>query len=211
MQSLRLSYNNLTGTLPASFRGSLIRYLWLNNQLEGLIGTIDVLSSMTQLNQVWLQANAFAGVIPDLSKCTDIFDLQLRDNKLTDLVPRSLISLPKLVNITLQNNKLQGPMPVFKNPVVSLIGSLRNNRFCLDIPGECDHQVTALLEVAGALGSPMSLAESWQGNNACKGGWNFVGCDSSGKNVITVNLEILNVVGTISPSLFDFIEEFIIE
>ncbi|KAI3823953.1 hypothetical protein L1987_05399 [Smallanthus sonchifolius] len=84
LQNLRLSYNNLTGTLPRSFAGSQIQNLWLNNQNQGLSGTLDVISSMTQLNQVWLQANSFTEAIPDLSNCIVLFDLQLRDNQLTD-------------------------------------------------------------------------------------------------------------------------------
>ncbi|KAJ0691422.1 putative transferase, protein kinase RLK-Pelle-LRR-IX family [Helianthus annuus] len=160
-QSLRLSHNNLTGTLPATFGGSGIQNLWLDNQLQGLSGTLDVISSMTQLYQVWLQANAFTGAIPDLSKCINLFDLQLSHNQLTGVVPSSLISLPKLANVTLQNNKLQGPLPVFQNGVRDTLG-LSTNRFCLAMPGNCDPQVTALLEVAEALGYPMLLAESWE-------------------------------------------------
>ncbi|KAL4578404.1 hypothetical protein LXL04_014527 [Taraxacum kok-saghyz] len=196
LQNLRLSYNNLTGSLPKSFGGSEIQNLWLNNQDAGLSGTLDVLSSMSQLYQVWLQANAFTGAIPDLSKCTNLFDLQLRDNQFTGIVPPSLMSLPKLSKISLRNNKLQGPLPVFGTGVTSDITS---NSFCLSTPGPCDPQVTALLEVAGAVGYPMSLAESWQGNNACQG-WSFVTCDSSGKNVTTVNLSRQKFPGTISPA-----------
>lgn len=55
LQSLRLSYNNLTGSLPESFSGSEIASLWLNNQLHGLSGSIGVLSGMTQLSQVCVQ------------------------------------------------------------------------------------------------------------------------------------------------------------
>ncbi|KVI08352.1 Concanavalin A-like lectin/glucanase, subgroup [Cynara cardunculus var. scolymus] len=196
LQNLRLSYNNLTGNLPKSFGGSEIQNLWLNNQDTGLSGTLDVLSSMTQLSQVWLQANAFTGAIPDLSKCTNLFDLQLRDNQFTGMVPPSLMSLPKLANITLRNNKLQGALPVFQSGVEADISS---NSFCLPTPGPCDPQVTALLEVAGAIGYPMSLAESWQGNDACKG-WTFVSCDSSGKNVTAVNFAKRKFSGTISPA-----------
>ena len=50
LQDLRLSYNNLDGTLPKSFRGSRIQNLWLNSQQNGLSDTIGVLSSMTQLS-----------------------------------------------------------------------------------------------------------------------------------------------------------------
>ncbi|KAM0065839.1 putative transferase, protein kinase RLK-Pelle-LRR-IX family [Helianthus debilis subsp. tardiflorus] len=197
-QSLRLSHNNLTGTLPATFGESDIQNIWLDNQLQGLSGTLDVISSMTQLSQVWLQANAFTGAIPDLSNCIYLFDLQLSDNQLTGVVPSSLISLPTLANVTLQKNKLQGPLPVFQNGVSVALG-LSTNRFCLATPGNCDPQVTALLEVAEALGYPMLLAESWEGNNACAN-WIFVSCDFSGKNVSAISFSNLNFSGTISPS-----------
>ncbi|KAL6527967.1 hypothetical protein OROHE_014917 [Orobanche hederae] len=144
--NLRLSYNNLTGSLPGSFSGSEIRNLWLNNQKQGLSGRIDVLGNMVQLEQAWLHANMFSGGIPDISRCTSLFDLQLRDNRFTGVVPPSLMILPNLVNITLQNNKLQAD-----------------------------------------LGYPVSLAESWQGNNACAD-WRFISCDSQGRNVTVVNM-----------------------
>ncbi|XP_076885612.1 receptor-like kinase TMK4 [Bidens hawaiensis] len=150
---------------------------------------------MTMLYQVWLQANAFTGPIPDLSNCTGLFDLQLRDNQFTGLVPPSLVSLPKLANVTLRNNKLQGPVPEF-----SIESDISSNRFCLPKPGPCDPQVTALLEVAGAVGYPMSLAESWMGNDACKG-WSFVSCDSSGKKVTSLNFVKQKFSGYISPAL----------
>lgn len=69
LQNLRFSYNNLTGFLPKSLGGSEIQILWLDNQVHGLSGTIDVLSSMSQLYQVWFHANTFTGLVPDISKC----------------------------------------------------------------------------------------------------------------------------------------------
>ncbi|XP_022887183.1 receptor-like kinase TMK4 [Olea europaea var. sylvestris] len=196
-QSLRLSYNNLTGSLPASFGGSDIQNLWLNDQNLGLSGTIDVLSSMTQLSQVWLHDNAFTGRIPDLSKCTNLFDLQLRENQFTGVVPASLVSLPKLVNITLQNNNFQGPIPKFREGVQVTLGT--TNSFCKDTAGPCDRQVTALLDVAGAMGYPFSLADSWKGNDACQD-WKFITCDSQKINVNGVNLGKQKFSGTISPA-----------
>ncbi|XP_057783683.1 receptor-like kinase TMK4 [Salvia miltiorrhiza] len=198
LQDLRLSYNNLTGSLPGSFSGSEIRNLWLNNQDQGLSGSIDVLSDMSQLSQVWLHANAFSGGIPDLSKCTNLFDLQLRDNRFTGIVPPSLINLPNLLNITLQNNKLQGPYPKFPDRIQTNLGPTTNS-FCLDQPGPCDPQVSALLDVAGALGYPMALAEAWEGNNACQE-WRFIICDSQRRNVTLVNMGKQGFSGTISPA-----------
>ncbi|XP_057513991.1 receptor-like kinase TMK4 [Actinidia eriantha] len=196
LQNLRLSYNNLTGPLPSSFRGSEITNLWLNNQLQGLSGTVDVLSSMIQSYQVWLHQNAFTGSIPDLSSCTNLFDLQLRGNQLTGVVPNSLMGLSKLANISLENNKLQGRLPVFGPGVTVTLGN--TNSFCKTTPGPCDPQVTALLEVAESIGYPMTLAQSWDGNNACSG-WVFVNCDSQ-SNVTIVNFGKQGFSGMISSA-----------
>lgn len=197
LQSVRLSYNNLTGPLPPSFGGSGIQNLWLNNQQVGLTGRLDVLGAMVHLSQAWLHANAFSGPIPDLSNSSAIFDLQLRDNQLTGVLRPSLFSLPSLVNISLQNNKLQGPYPNFSKNVEVTLGS--TNSFCKPQPGPCDPQVTALLEVANALGYPMILARYWRGNNACKE-WSFISCDAQGKNVTVVNFGKQHWSGSISPA-----------
>ncbi|KAL2507719.1 Leucine-rich repeat protein kinase family protein [Forsythia ovata] len=108
LQNLRLSYNNLTGSLSGYLGNSDIQNLWLNNQNQVLLGKIDVLSSTTKLSQV-----------------------------------------------TIGNT----------------------NIFCKDTPGPCDPKVTALLDVAGANGYSMSLADAWKRNDACNG-WRFITCDS---------------------------------
>ncbi|KAB1213545.1 putative receptor protein kinase TMK1 [Morella rubra] len=200
LQDLRLSYNNLTGPLPKSLGGSGLQNVWLNNQLNGLSGTIDLLSSMTQLSQVWLHKNQFTAPIPDLSKCTTLFDLQLRDNQFTGIVPPSLMSISSLKNISLDNNELQGPYPEFPSSVTVTLGD--TNSFCKSTPGPCDSQVTTLLEVAAALGYPSKLASSWQGNNACAS-WSSITCDSRGK-IITVNFAKQHFIGTISPAFANF-------
>ncbi|KAL8120938.1 receptor-like kinase TMK4 [Apium graveolens] len=198
-QNLRLSYNNITGGLPKSFGGSQIQNLWLNNQKSGLTGGIDVLSDMSQLSQVWLHANAFTGPVPDLSKCVNMFDLQLRDNQFTGVLPPSLTDLPKLINISLQNNKLQGQFPEFKSGVQFDTEKTKTNSFCMNSPGACDPQVNVLLAIAGGFGYPMSLAEAWTGNDACDK-WSFVTCDSQRKSVTVLNFANRHFPGTISPA-----------
>ncbi|XP_010532727.1 PREDICTED: receptor-like kinase TMK4 [Tarenaya hassleriana] len=196
LQNLRLSYNNITGPLPPSLAKSSIQNFWINNQMSGISGTIDVLSSMSSLVQVWLHKNQFTGPIPDLSKCEGLFDLQLRDNQLTGIVPPSLGSIGSLKNVSLDNNKLQGPVPSFA-PDVKV--TLDNNDFCNSKAGQsCSPQVTTLLEVAGGFGFPAMLADTWQGDDAC--GWAYVTCDSSGR-IITLNLGKHGFVGIISPAI----------
>ncbi|KAL9377237.1 hypothetical protein Peur_031357 [Populus x canadensis] len=198
LQNLRLSYNNLTGGLPPSFANSGIQNLWLNNQEMGLSGTIEVLPSMEQLSQVWLQKNQFTGPIPDFSKSKSLFDLQLRDNQFTGIFPVSLSSQAGLLNISFYNNKLQGPVPQFGKGVK--VDNSGLNNFCVDTAGvACDPQVTTLLEIAGGFGYPVMLSDSWKGNDACRG-WPFVTCDSQKKTVITVSLGKQHFGGIISPA-----------
>ncbi|XP_047162124.1 receptor-like kinase TMK4 [Vigna umbellata] len=197
LQELRLSYNNLTGGLPKTFAVSGIQNLWLNNQKDGFgfSGTIEVLASMTRLSQVWLFKNLFTGPIPDLSNCTTLFDLQLRDNQLTGVVPPSLMSLSSLQIVSLDNNVLQGPVPSFGKGVnVTLDGV---NSFCRKDSGPCDSRVTTLLDIAKDFGYPLQLARSWTGNDPC-GDWSFVVC-ATGK-IVTMNLAKQNLAGTISPA-----------
>ncbi|KAG7583131.1 Protein kinase domain [Arabidopsis suecica] len=198
LQDLRLSYNNITGALPPSLAKSSIQNLWINNQDLGMSGTIEVLSSMTSLSQAWLHKNQFFGPIPDLSKSENLFDLQLRDNQLTGIVPPTLLSLASLKNISLDNNKFQGPLPLFSSEVKVTVD---HNEFCTTKAGQsCSPQVMTLLAVAGGLGYPSMLAESWQGDDACSG-WAYVTCDSAGKNVVTLNLGKHGFAGFISPAI----------
>ncbi|XP_061369164.1 receptor-like kinase TMK4 [Gastrolobium bilobum] len=198
LQGLRLSYNYLTGGLPKSFAGSGIQNLWLNNQRDGsgFSGSIDVLSSMTRLSQVWLHKNHFTGPIPDLSNCTSLFDLQLRDNQLTGVVPSSLMGLSSLQSISLDSNLLQGPVPVFGKGVKFTLDGI--NSFCQSSPGvPCDPIATTLLDVAAGFGYPLQLASVWKGNNTCQD-WSFIVC-AEGK-IITVLLAKQNLAGTISAA-----------
>ncbi|KAL1319915.1 hypothetical protein AAHE18_14G019400 [Arachis hypogaea] len=198
LQNLRLSYNKLTGQLPRSLAGSSVQNLWLNNQDDsaGFTGTVDVLASMTHLNQVWLQKNHFTGPIPDLSDCTDLFDLQLRDNQLTGVVPVALTTMSSLKNVSLDNNRLQGPTPAFgKDVTVTLTGL---NRFCAKAGESCDDRVNTLLAVAAGFDYPYRLADSWDGNNPCND-WTSVVC--VGEKIVTLNFKNLDLNGTISPAL----------
>nr|GMD63116.1 receptor-like kinase TMK4 [Ipomoea batatas] len=175
LENVILSFNNLTGSLPGSFSGSNVRILRLDNQQLGLSGTISVLSSMTQLSQVWLQGNAFTGQIPDLYRLQNLSDLRLEDNRLTGFIPDSLRNLTenRLRTVFLQNNK--------------------------ETPGDCDPQVKALLNMAAELGFPLTLAESWTGNDPCRK-WRFISCDVQGE-VTTLDLEKQRFSGNISRIL----------
>ncbi|KAJ8428478.1 hypothetical protein Cgig2_029931 [Carnegiea gigantea] len=198
LQDLKISYNSLTGPLPPSFAGSRIQTLWINNQKQGLSGSLDVLGYMPNLAQVWAQGNAFVGRIPNLSNCTALFDLQLGDNRLYGTLPPSIFSLPNLLNVSLRNNMFQGPIPIFSSQVKVTLGS--THTFCSVVSGTpCDAQVTALLTIADAFNYPPELAQSWLGSDPCDN-WVGVTCDSLRVKVIVLNFARKNLTGFISPA-----------
>ncbi|MED6138504.1 hypothetical protein PIB30_074804 [Stylosanthes scabra] len=199
LRSLNLNGNSLTGKLPRSIAKPNLALLFLEDQeYGGFSGTIEFLSSMTQLAIVNLERNSFEGPIPDLSNCMELHYLLLGGNKLTGEVPPSLMDLSMLWQVSLDNNWLQGPIPLFNSSTIKTNLSVEGNGFCLDHPDPCNHTVTTLLQVAKAFGYPLLLPRTWRGNTPCKG-WNFITCDIQG-NIRTVNLTNLNLTGAISPA-----------
>ncbi|XP_077235997.1 receptor protein kinase TMK1-like [Tasmannia lanceolata] len=200
LNHLVLSYNNLEGELPAKFAGSSIQSLWLNNQQGNkLYGTIQVIQNMTSLVQLWLHVNAFSGPLPDFSGLKSLQDLMIRDNRLTGIVPVSLISLPSLKSLALKNNLLQGRMPVFGSSIKMDVNQT-SNRFCLSKPGDCDSHVNALLLVAKSLNYPDKLADSWRGNDPCLN-WLGITCNAAG-NITVINFQKKGFSGVISPDFY---------
>ncbi|KAG6488988.1 receptor-like kinase TMK4 [Zingiber officinale] len=201
---LRLSYNQLTGSLPSSFAGSVLEQLFLNNQQsrDKISGRIDVIGAMPRLTMVWLQSNSFTGPIPDLSNLTVLESFNVRDNSLTGVVPQSLAACISLKNVTLSNNMLQGPFPQFASKsVVEDVN--KGNNFCSSDGSPCDTRVATLLAVAEGFGYPAVLAKSWQGNDPCSSNWLGVTCDLQ-KSIIVLNFGNQHFGGYISPAFGNF-------
>ncbi|XP_058742094.1 receptor-like kinase TMK4 [Vicia villosa] len=192
LYSLVLSHNNFQGSLPASHGKSGVRYLKLDNQLNRFEDTIDMLSFMKFLSQAWLHNNAFKGEIPKLSNCTHLFDLQLHSNLFAGLVPPSLLALSSLTTISLDDNLLKGPIPVFHKGVKA---TWKGNHFCRSDVGPCDPQDAILLEIFKAL--EYSVYPSNKGNDFCSDEELFT-C-RKGK-IVGINFGNLQLVGTISPA-----------
>ncbi|KAL3751138.1 hypothetical protein ACJRO7_012022 [Eucalyptus globulus] len=106
--TLKLSFNNLEGGLPASFAGSTIQILWLNGKggNSKLNGTIDVIANMTHFAQVWLHSNQFMGPILDVSNLKNLWDFRVRDN-----------DFPNLRTLDISYNNLSGKVPTFQSNV----------------------------------------------------------------------------------------------
>ncbi|GMP91962.1 hypothetical protein CsSME_00042410 [Camellia sinensis var. sinensis] len=198
LSSLRLSYNRLSGVIPASFHDSMLQILWLNDQDGGgMTGSIDVIASMVSLTQVWLHGNQFTGSIPDdIGALTSLKELNLNRNLLVGLIPQSMVTMD-LQLLNLNNNMLMGPIPKFRSGNVTF----SSNSFCQTSPGlQCAPQVNALLDFLHALNYPSNLASQWSGNDPCKGPWLGLSCNPEGV-VSIVNLQKQRLNGTLSPSL----------
>ncbi|CAL1367367.1 unnamed protein product [Linum trigynum] len=198
LNSLRLSYNQLVGEIPASFGQSSMTVLWLNNQEGGgLSGTLDVVSEMTSLTELWLQGNSISGRIPDgIGALVLLKRLNLNGNKLAGVIPQGLADL-ELENLDLNNNHFMGPIPKFKASKVSY----DSNSFCQSKPGlSCAEDVNVLLDFVADLNYPVSITSEWSGNDPCGVPWPGLNCDANSK-VSVINLPRRNLTGTLSPSL----------
>ncbi|XVF69255.1 hypothetical protein PTKIN_Ptkin11bG0066400 [Pterospermum kingtungense] len=196
--ALKLSYNRLSGEIPASFGESLMQILWLNDQDGGgMTGPIDVVAQMVSLTQLWLHGNQFTGTIPEnIGNLTSLKDLNLNRNQLVGLLPESLANM-ELDNLDLNNNQLMGLIPKFKAGNVSYA----SNSFCQSEPGiSCAPEVTALLDFLSGMNYPINLASEWSGNEPCAGPWMGLSCNPNSQ-VSIINLPRHNFSGTLSPSL----------
>lgn len=195
---LKLSYNALSGGIPASFKQSQLKTFWVNNQAgAGLSGPIDVIGSMTSLSQLWLHGNTFSGTIPSGIVELSLTDLNLNGNRLVGQIPEGLANMESLRNLDLSNNNLMGAVPKFKPGNFSF----SHNPLCQSIPGvPCAPQVTALINFLGGLNYPSMLVSSWEGNDPCEGPWLALSCNSK-KEVTVINLPNYKLNGTLSPSL----------
>lgn len=198
---LSLSNNRLSGGIPASFKGMILTRLWLNNQVGGgMTGSIDVVTTMTSLNSLWLHGNQFSGTIPDnIGDLSLLQDLNLNGNEFVGLIPKSLGDL-SLSHLDLNNNNFMGPIPKFKASEVSY----SSNQFCQTEEGvACAPQTMALIEFLGTMGYPLRLVDAWTGNDPCEGPWLGLNCRSG--DVSVINLPKFNLSGTLSPSLANLI------
>nr|KYP68672.1 putative receptor protein kinase TMK1 [Cajanus cajan] len=121
LQNLGLQRNNLSGALPSP---------------------IDVIASMTFLNQVWLHGNQFTGAIPqNIGNLTSLKELNLNSNQLVGLIPDSLSNMDLQI-LVLNNNMFMGPVP---NPSLAKLDSLLEIRLAgNDITGNVPSNFTDL-------------------------------------------------------------------
>ncbi|THU47207.1 hypothetical protein C4D60_Mb09t13090 [Musa balbisiana] len=102
--------NSFSGPIPPLGRLHALKAIYLSrNHFSDAIPT-DFFDGMTRLKKLWLNDNAFTGLIPySLSKATALLELRLEDNHFSGSIPALI--LPSLSSLNLSNNLLEGAIP----------------------------------------------------------------------------------------------------
>ncbi|XP_021600121.1 leucine-rich repeat receptor-like tyrosine-protein kinase PXC3 [Manihot esculenta] len=112
LESLDLSFNNLSGSISLQF-GELpaLRKLYIN--FNGFSGSVPVnLGKSMALEELKLSVNSFQGEIPlEISKYQNLSLIDLSSNKLNGSIPESIGNLTKLKILILSSNNLVGEIP----------------------------------------------------------------------------------------------------
>ncbi|WP_299313033.1 hypothetical protein [uncultured Aquimarina sp.] len=133
---LRLSSNNLEGSMPATITNltSLVSLRLAYNKLSGsLPSSIGALQSLEDL---YLNFNELIGSIPpELTTITTLEILYLDNNRLTGRIPQNIGDLVNLSTIIMSANQLEGELPASLSNIIGLkYLRLENNRFEGSIP-----------------------------------------------------------------------------
>ena len=118
---LDLTYNNLSGQLPAAIgRLTALQHLVLSaNQLSGAIPT--EIGDLTQLETLDLSSNELNGTIPtQLGNLTILSDMLLSYNVLSGPIPPELGNMSSMGSLSLESNQLTGNIP----PQLAMMQSL---------------------------------------------------------------------------------------
>ena len=157
LKGLNLSWNRLSGTIPADF-GNMTGLvgLYLNrNQLSGSVP--GALGTMTSLQELHLNNNGLTGAIPaDLNTMSSLQELHLHNNRLSGAIPDALGSMAALQELRLENNGLT-TFPVFAK-TTGISGSIPGalcNLTTLRTLDVSNNQVTG--SIPGCLGNMPNL------------------------------------------------------
>ncbi|KAK2424533.1 protein STRUBBELIG-RECEPTOR FAMILY [Trifolium repens] len=132
IKSISLSNNHIGGIIPTSLPATLQTLFLSGNNLTGSIP--PTLSTLTELTALSLNDNQLTGEIPDaFQSLTQLTNLDLSHNNLSGELPPSVESLSAVTTLDLQNNNLSGTLDVLQDlPLTDL--NVENNQFSGTIP-----------------------------------------------------------------------------
>lgn len=110
--ALRLLFNNVEGTLPASL-GNLKNLQQLELSFNKLSGTIPAeLGNLTKLEMLAFNGNMLTGTLPEsLGNLVALKQLHVSSNQLTGTLPQSFNNLVQLEVFNVFDNKMHGEIP----------------------------------------------------------------------------------------------------
>ncbi|KAB2623959.1 phytosulfokine receptor 1-like [Pyrus ussuriensis x Pyrus communis] len=140
IELLDLSFNDFSGPIPFGIDLPSIKFLDISqNLLNGSLPGSICDNNSTQLRVLNVAANYFSGNLPPgFGNCTSLEDLDLSTNYLTgtdDGISKALFRLPKLTQLSIQDNNLAEPLSEEIGNLVNLVRlDISRNGFSGTIP-----------------------------------------------------------------------------
>ncbi|KAD4584552.1 hypothetical protein E3N88_22153 [Mikania micrantha] len=150
---LQLDNNHFDGEIPSSY-GNLSALLKLSLRNCSLQGVLPDLSRISNLSYIDLSRNRLTGSIPSNKLSSSMTTIDLSDNQLNGSIPESLSNLPSLQKLSLENNFLSGSISAnlwqnkLFNATSKLLLDFRNN-YLSNVKGDLNLPVNASLRLHG--------------------------------------------------------------
>lgn len=110
---------------------------FMNNNFEGALPNLTRLGA---LKNIYLSNNRFSGEIPStyFYSMMSLKKLHLANNTLSGPIPSTLATLPRLIELMLENNEFQGELPRFLQDRLKAF-NVSNNYLVGEIPVSLSH------------------------------------------------------------------------
>ncbi|XP_044961764.1 probable LRR receptor-like serine/threonine-protein kinase At3g47570 isoform X1 [Hordeum vulgare subsp. vulgare] len=215
LEVLNLKGNNFFGSIPPFSTNSMLQTLFLSyNNLSGKIPSS--LGNSTSLIELLLAANHLQGSLPwSLSKIPNLQMLDLTNNNLSGTVPGSLFNISTLTYLGMGTNSLTGDIPENIGHTLPRIQTfiVQGNRFGGRIPTTMakarnlqkinlgDNAFHGIIPYFGSLPNLIEL-------NLCKnqleaGDWTFLHSLASCTKLVSLRLDENNLQGELPKSIGD--------
>ncbi|KAF5178736.1 Pollen receptor-like kinase [Thalictrum thalictroides] len=129
LRTISIMNNRFEGPIPDIKKLSALKTLYLsNNSFSGHIPG-DAFTDMVWLKKLYLAHNQFTGPIPwSLTKLPKLIELMLNDNQLQGRIPDFPQKSLQLVNVS--NNQLHGPIPPHLRKIMNSTSLVSGNNLC---------------------------------------------------------------------------------
>ncbi|XP_019460241.1 PREDICTED: probably inactive leucine-rich repeat receptor-like protein kinase At5g48380 [Lupinus angustifolius] len=160
--NLKLSNMGLKGQFPRAIQNcSSLTGLDLSINKLSLTIPGDISTLLAFVTSLDLSSNDFSGEIPvSLANCTYLNHLTLDKNQLTGQIPAEFSLLPRLKSFSVANNFLTGPVPIFRQNIVTEESYANNSGLCgppLD-PCQAESSKSNTAVIAGAAVGGVTVA-----------------------------------------------------